>query len=310
VGFGVGFGLLLIALVGKHHEDMTRAGLIVIFVVAVLTIPTFLSGSAAEYILRGGSHGAPRFPAGVSVPAIRAHEDAALYATIMMEVTGFFAWLALWQWRKTSRLARWNIAAVIVLSLLTFAAMARTADLGGSIRHPEFRSAAEQAAAAVTPVDWPGEGTARDVGLWVVNNTWVWPACETLHFVGLCLLFAAVLLVDLRALGFAKGVPISAVYQLLPVGILGFGINMVTGFLFFLGAPQQYVENGTFAWKFVFLALAAANDLYFMLSNKTWGLGRGDEAPAVAKFVAGSGIFLWIGVLFFGHMLPFLGNAF
>ena len=36
----------------------------------------------------------------------------------------------------------------------------------------------------------------------------------------------------------------------------------------------------------------------------------GDDAPLRAKVVAASAIFLWLGVLFCGHMLPFIGNAF
>ena len=36
----------------------------------------------------------------------------------------------------------------------------------------------------------------------------------------------------------------------------------------------------------------------------------GDEAPLSAKAAAVSAIVLWVGVLYFGSMLPFIGNAF
>ena len=58
------------------------------------------------------------------------------------------------------------------------------------------------------------------------------------------------------------------------------------------------------------MVLAAFNVMYFMLLDEAWAVGPGDDAPLTAKLVAASAIFLWIGVLFFGHMLPFLGNAF
>jgi len=35
-----------------------------------------------------------------------------------------------------------------------------------------------------------------------------------------------------------------------------------------------------------------------------------DDAPLNAKVFAASGVVLWLGVLFSGHMLPFIGNAF
>ena len=69
----------------------------------------------------------------------------------------------------------------------------------------------------------------RDLGMFVTGHTWVWPTLETLHFVGLCMLFTTVLIVNLRLLGMIKVVPDAAVYQLLPLGMIGFGINLISG---------------------------------------------------------------------------------
>jgi len=107
-----------------------------------------------------------------------------------------------------------------------------------------------------------------------------------------------------------KGVPYSAVYQLLPIGMLGFGINLITGMMFFIGTPGQYVHNITFFWKIVFIVLGGLNVLYFMLFDEAWAVGPGDDAPRTAKVAAASAIFIWVAVLFCGHMLPFIGNAF
>jgi hypothetical protein len=41
-----------------------------------------------------------------------------------------------------------------------------------------------------------------------------------------------------------------------------------------------------------------------------WALGKGEDAPSSAKLVAASQIFLWVGVIYFGRMLPYLGGAF
>ena len=56
--------------------------------------------------------------------------------------------------------------------------------------------------------------------------------------------------------------------------------------------------------------LAGANALYFTLFDEAWVLKPGDDAPFTAKVVAVSAIALWLGVLYFGSMLPFLGNSF
>ena len=50
-----------------------------------------------------------------------------------------------------------------------------------------------------------------------VNEPWLWPTCEILHYLGLTLLLGTVGLFDLRVLGLAKGIPASAIHRLVPV---------------------------------------------------------------------------------------------
>ena len=52
----------------------------------------------------------------------------------------------------------------------------------------------------------------------VNGHQWVWPACETLHFIGLALLIGNVGLLDLRLLGFEKGLPFIVAEPLRPLG--------------------------------------------------------------------------------------------
>jgi hypothetical protein len=99
------------------------------------------------------------------------------------------------------------------------------------------------------------------------------------------------------------------IHWLLPWGVLGFVVNSVTGMLFFVGQVGQYIENASFHMKVVFILLAGANVLYLTLFDEVWALGPGDNAPQSAKLVAASQVFLWIGVIYFGRMLPYLGNA-
>jgi uncharacterized membrane protein len=293
IGFGIALALYLVALIGKK-DDLHRASLVILFLIAAVAIPTYMSGNAAEEVLKANSD---------VTPLIRAHEDAALEGFVIMEITGFLAWLALWQYRLLRRAPGWSTPVILLLAVISFGLMARAANLGGEIRHPEIVTPAETAASG-------SAGMARDLGMFVTGHTWVWPSCETLHFVGLSVLFTTVLIVDLRMLGLGKKIPFSALYQLLPLGMLGFGLNLLTGMFFFIGAPQQYTKNPVFYWKMIFVILAAFNVLYFMLLDQPWTVGPEDEAPFGAKVMAASAIFLWIGILFFGHMLPFLGNAF
>ena len=130
------------------------------------------------------------------------------------------------------------------------------------------------------------------------------------HFIGLCLLFGVVLVVDVRMLGFLKSIPYSTLHRLLPWGMLGFGINVLTGMLFFVGAPDFYVNNPVFMWKLALILVAGVNALYFTVFDQAWTLEAGDTPPMAAKVAAASGILLWAGVIFCGQMLPFFGLSF
>jgi hypothetical protein len=226
----------------------------------------------------------------------------ALVSIAFMELTGAFAWLGLWQFRRLARIPGWNVAVILVLTLVSLGLVARVSNIGGEIRHAEIVIGQE----TVTP-----EGAlARTVGAFVTETPWMWPTCETLHFIGLTLLMGVVLLVDLRVMGLLKGVSFASLHRLLPWAAFGFGLNVITGLLFFVGIPAQYVRNVAFYWKLALVMLAGLNALYFTLLEEPWALGPGDDAPLTSKIAAGSAMILWIGVMYFGSMLPFLGNAF
>jgi uncharacterized membrane protein len=306
VGMVVGLGVFLTAIAAKS-DDMKRTSLGIFFFISLLSIPAFVTGTSAKLAL-------DKVPE-VSKAMIDTHETAAFEGLWFMELTGAVAWLGLWQYRRLSRVPQGTVAAVLLAALVTFGLMSRAALIGGEIRHPEVRMEPSVAtpSATGTSEETPEADPplARVIGDAMVNLTWGWPACETIHFVGLSLLFGVVMLVDLRMLGFMKGIPFSTLHRLLPWGILGFGLNVATGFLFFIGAPPTfYVTNATFFWKLALILVAGANALYFTVFDQPWTLEAGDTPPMAAKVAAASGIVLWTAVIFCGQMLPFLGHSF
>jgi len=298
VGTVIGVGLLLLALV-RRNDHLTRASLEVLFAVALLTLPVYLTGVAAEERIEG--------LAGVSAGAIETHETAALLAFIWMQITGLVAWLALWQGRRLARPTSASVGAVLLLSVVTLALMGRAATIGGEIRHPEIVVNPDLATAVGAPTGWL---TPDAIGGFVTDFPWVWPAAESLHFLGLCLVFGVLLAVNLRILGAMKALSFASLHRLLPWGILGFSLNLITGMLFFIAAANQYTQNVAFFWKVLFLGLAGTHFLYLTVFDKMWSLNPGEEAGPLDKVVAASAIGAWIGVIYWGRMLPFIGNAF
>src|SRR6185312_13288498 len=299
IGMIIGGGLFVLSL-PMRSDDLKRASLLVLLGIALISIPTYLSGNGAQDAIKA-------MP-GVSRRLIEAHESAAFVAIFFMEFLGAFAWLGLWQFRRLKRVPAWNLGVIRILTAVTFGFMARAANMGGDIRHEEIRVA--QGTPAPEPPAGESSELARTVGGFITNTPWMWPTCETLHFIGLTLLLGVVFVVDLRMLGILKGISFVSLHRLLPWAAFGFGVNVITGMLFFVGIPGQYIHNVAFYWKIGLVMLAGANAIYFTIFEEPWELGPGEDAPMTAKFAAGSAVVLWLGVLYFGSMLPFLGNAF
>ena len=147
------------------------------------------------------------------------------------------------------------------------------------------------------------------------DYTWGWPLCEILHFVGLILLFGAVGSFDLRLLGIGRGLSYSLLNRLVPWGVFGFILCVVTGLIFVTGieanVPEHpYVVLKTNEWlqlKLLFILLAGLNLLAFHLTGMARAveaLGPNDDAPRLAKVIGGTSLFLWVGVVYFGRLIP------
>ncbi|NOT44445.1 MAG: hypothetical protein HOP14_07585 [Acidobacteria bacterium] len=141
---------------------------------------------------------------------------------------------------------------------------------------------------------------------------WGWPAAETLHFIGLSMLIGCAGMFDLRLLGFMPKVPIKAVHDLLFWAKVGFALNLVTGIVFFVGAPDQYIRNTAWWGKVLFLVIAGANAFLFetKFGRQVADIKVGEETPVPFKVAAGVSLVSWFFVTYWGRMLPFIGNAF
>lgn len=147
----------------------------------------------------------------------------------------------------------------------------------------------------------------------LVNDyDWVWPICEMLHFIGMALLIGTVGWLDIRILGVGKGVPIASLEKLIPVGLVGFALNLGTGLVFvtgnIAGGPMAYLGNLAFQIKMLLILIAGINLAVYYFA----GIARAaasvpasaDVAPA-AKVVAAVSLVAWFGVIYFGRMIMY-----
>lgn len=76
---------------------------------------------------------------GIERSWIEHHEQTADQASTGVFLMGLAAGLALWLSRKGRTAPSWSIISIVILALATLVLMARTANSGGQIRHPEIR---------------------------------------------------------------------------------------------------------------------------------------------------------------------------
>jgi hypothetical protein len=143
-------------------------------------------------------------------------------------------------------------------------------------------------------------------------HDWVWPVCEILHFFGMALLIGTVGLVDLRILGGVKGLPIRALEKLVPFGIAGFVINVITGIIFVSGNvdgdPIYYLVNTAFQVKMILILIGGINVLLFYvlgIAREADAVGPSGSASGKAKIVAGTSLVIWFGVILFGRLIMY-----
>ena len=156
---------------------------------------------------------------------------------------------------------------------------------------------------------WPS------IEVFLDTYSWAWPLCEVVHFAGLILLFGAVGTYDLRLLGLGRGIPLSLLKRALPWGAAGFVLCVASGFVFVGGmvsnvGTHPYVVLTTNIWlqlKLLFIALAGVNVLAFYASGMGGvvdRLGPDDDVPALGRFMGMASLALWLGVIYFGRLIP------
>lgn len=142
----------------------------------------------------------------------------------------------------------------------------------------------------------------------IMTNAYLFPFLEMAHFVGLCLLFGSLLIVDLRVVGFAKSVPLQRVDLFVRFALIGFAINLASGVLFVIGDSDRYLVNIAFWTKMVLIALAGLNTAYFVWQIKPQ-MDQGSQSENLKKgahLVAWLSLTLWTCVIILGRFIPYV----
>ncbi len=146
------------------------------------------------------------------------------------------------------------------------------------------------------------------LGSTISQSTWMFPTIETVHVMALSAVIGSIVVVDLRLLGLAsKDRPISVLtHEFLPWTWGAFALAAISGTLLFTSRAADYMALKPFVTKFVFMALAGANMIWFHLatqrSMKDWDTGEPARAAKAAGLVS---LVLWFLIVICGRQVGF-----
>jgi len=131
VGTFVGMGILAYGQFFKNIE-IQKVALATFILMAILTIPIFLTGEEAEETVE--------HVAGISEQLIENHEELAEKSVWLMGFLGVLSLLNLFTIIKKYSFAKSITIVSVITSVLTFGFFAQVGNLGGQIRHSEIRT--------------------------------------------------------------------------------------------------------------------------------------------------------------------------
>ncbi len=144
---------------------------------------------------------------------------------------------------------------------------------------------------------WYEEGL---VGVFIRESLWGYPITLSSHAVGMATVMGVVVVLNMRVLGFAKGLSILAFVRLLIVGWIGFIINLISGLILFAGSASTYFFQGAFQLKIGAIVLGG------ILMKVVLNSVRDNKPLIIQRLLAAACISCWLTGMVTGRLMAYL----
>jgi uncharacterized membrane protein len=140
-----GVGLLIVTFgLFWHLEEIKKLGLWIVIISALIAILVFLTGEPAENVMKN-------YP-DISRLGMHLHEESAKISLVIIECVGIFSLILVGFKKFQKKVPRSVWGGYFIFSLVSFFMMARTAHLGGQIRHEEIQTQEQLESTAAAPL--------------------------------------------------------------------------------------------------------------------------------------------------------------
>jgi hypothetical protein len=153
-----------------------------------------------------------------------------------------------------------------------------------------------------------GSGLAQAMREWL----WLYPSIETVHLVGIALLFGSIAVFDLRLLGLSRRIPVKQLARhVLPWSAASFLLIVPSGLLMFSAHATDFIASPVFALKLGLIAVGLLNAaLFHTMVYRSADVWDSDEMrklppPPSARITALVSLVVWIAVIACGRLLAY-----
>jgi hypothetical protein len=162
----------------------------------------------------------------------------------------------------------------------------------------------------MSPAPGSALGALEASGLGQAMRQWLWlyPSVETVHIIGIGLLFGSIAILDLRLVGFSKTIPVRKLARhVLPWTAAAFLLIVPSGLMMFTAHASDFISSPVFALKMSLILAAGLNAAIFHAMVYVWDSEemRKLGPPPSARVSAAVSVLIWISVIACGRLLAY-----
>jgi hypothetical protein len=157
-------------------------------------------------------------------------------------------------------------------------------------------------------------GALEASGLGHAMRQWLWlyPSVETVHIVGIGLLFGSIAVLDLRLLGLSRSISVRTLAKhVLPWTAGSFLLIVPSGLMMFTAHASEFIESPVFVLKMCLIMAAGLNAaLFHTMVFRTADVWDAEDMrklppPPSARVSAAVSLLVWISVIACGRLLAY-----
>jgi hypothetical protein len=137
------------------------------------------------------------------------------------------------------------------------------------------------------------------------NSIWAYPTVLTLHTFGMMVLVGAAAMIDLRLLGFGRGIPLESMRTLFRVIWGGLLLNAVTGTMLFVADASKRGTSVIFLVKMLLIVVGVVTIV--MIKRQVFDSSADPVAVSgTARLLALTSLVVWSAAVSAGRLLAYV----